>query len=312
MTEAFFEVFSMNVIEPGVFALSENAEIAPKPKPAPPVSNPVRMPSESDLQESEMRVRMALHSVKADLGDQIEIGRGESNSILVQGVLSSDTRKEEVESELQGIRDVQTSLTVPSEPSDSLMNTGDGAVAPDAVLLVQDQPLLQATLKARFPDLEARKSYVDSTLEAARVAMAHAWAIRHLRERYSEEMVAELEPSARQMLELLIRDHVTAIRGEVEVESELLKQVLPRFPVSASAGAASCSGDEWRSSSQAAFECLEKIQDDSSTLLAGSQNAQDSNDLVREVEETLQILKKQLPCISTQVSGNFLAENKSN
>jgi hypothetical protein len=312
VTEAFFEVFSMNVIEPGVFALSGNAELTPKAKPAPPVANPVRTPSEGELLEAEMRVRMALHSVKADLGDQIEIGRGESNSILVQGVLSSDTRKEEVESELQGIRDVQTSLTVPSEPSDSLMSAGAGTVAPDAVLLVEDQPLLQATLKAKFPELEARKSYVDSTLEAARVAMAHAWAVRHLRERYSPEEISELEPSARQMLELLIRDHVTAIRGEVEVESELLKQVLPRLPVSAGDGAVSCSGDEWQSSTQGAFECLEKIQDDTSILLAGSQNSQDANELVREVEETLQVLKKQLPCISSQVSGNFLAETKSN
>jgi hypothetical protein len=312
VTEAFFEVFSMNVIEPGVFALNGAAGAAPERKPAAEAVPVVRIPSEMELQEAEMRVRMALHSVRADLGDQIEIQRGESNSIRVEGVLSSDARKEEVESELEGIGDVQTSLTVPGESADRNEIAEGATVAPDAILLVEDQPLLQSTLKAKFPDLDARKEYVDSTLEAARVAMAHAWAVRHLQERYSPGVSPSLEPSARQMLELLIRDHVTAIRGEVEIESELLKQVLPRIPVSANDAAMSCSGSEWRSSSEATFECLQKIQDDSSILLAGSQNSQDANELVRELEETLQKLKKQLPCISTQVNGNFLAESKSN
>jgi hypothetical protein len=314
ITESFFEVFSMDVIDSPLLALNGAKASVSAPAPKPIAALPVRVPAENELEATEMRVRVALHSVQADVGDQIEIRRKGSNSISVEGVVPTTERKKEIESELLGFDHVRTSLTVPGAPSEagsSFSETADVAVTPDHSLVVEDYPLLQSILKSRFPSVEARKSYVDSTLEAAQFAMAHAWALRRLRERYTADSVARLDPSARQMLELLIRDHVVAIRKEVDIEAELLGEILPTLPETQQ-NTASCSATEWRSSTQAAFDCLEEIQDDTSVLLGGSQNLQDPERRIREVEVTIQALRKQLLTIDNQVAGNFLVQRQAN
>ncbi len=310
ITESFFEVFSMNVIDSNIFALNEGAQPQPVAKPIFPPTPAIHVPNENELQTAEMLVRVALHAVRADLGDQINIQRSDANAVIVQGVLPSEIRKREIESELQGIRDVHTSLAVAGDSLTSGANVdaanSEKDLIEDAPVVVADEPLLKSTLKTKFPDADARKTFVDSTLEAAQSAMAHAWAVRRLRERYSPDAVAQLDPSTRQMLGLLVRDHVAAMWEEIEAESELLKQVLPPHAPEVGVYAASCSGEDWRSSTKAAFTCLEKVQDDTTLLLAGSQNSQNVDCKVQELNDTIQKLREVLPNISRAVSGIYL------
>jgi hypothetical protein len=306
ITESFFEVFSMNVIDSPLLALSGAKGAISDPTAKPIAAPPARVPAESELEATEMRVRVAIHSVNADLGDQIEIQRGDSNSILVRGVLLSDARKHEIESELQGIDDVKMRFTVPGTVLGVNASAKD---FPGEALIVEDQPLLESLLIAQFPDVNARKAYVDSTLDAAQSALSHAWAIKRLMDRYTPRTISQLDSPSRQMLELLVRDHVKAIDSDVESASKLLQEVLPTVDFE-SGETPDCSGNDWRSSTLAAFGCLEKIQDDTSMLLAGSQNSQDSGSILPEVKETIQTIRKQLPKLNNQVGGNFLADNR--
>jgi hypothetical protein len=304
ITEKFFEVFSVNVIDPEIFAVKSEPlpektlpPVAPKPL-AP------RIPSEKDLLITEMRARVALHAVKADLGDQIELQRqGGLNGLTVEGVVSSNDRRVQIESEMQGIPDLQMHLTVPDQNNEA--PPPQDRALPDTAVVVEDQPLLQPQLKTKFPNAEARAAFVDATLEKAQLALAHAWAIKRLQERYSSQVIGNLDPPSRQTLELLLRDHVQALRGLVENEAALLQQLSPQFTQPCTQACTSVAKD-WRSASKITFSALETLQHDALILLAGSQGVQDRDAQLQEMTQALQALKVQMPAMCELVNGNFL------
>ncbi len=309
ITEKFFEVFSINVIDPEIFALKSNSLPEPASKPAPPKLLAPRVPSERELLNTEMRTRVALHSVKADLGDQIDLQRRTgANGLVIEGVVASQERKAQIESELQGIPDVQMNLTVPDQSAD-LVPAQDQSL-PDASVVVEDQPLLQSLLKAKFPNAEERSSFVDATLEQAQLALAHAWAIKRLEQRYTTQAIANLDPPSRQMLELLLRDHVHALRNLVETEARLLQQIAPQC-AQALESVRAIPPKDWRSASKSTFSALEILQHDALILLAGSQGIQDRDAELQEMNEALHDLKVQMPAMCELVNGNFLEKETS-
>jgi hypothetical protein len=310
ITEEFFEVFSLNVLDAGIFDLKSPPapEVAAKHATMKPVAP--RVPSEKELLMTEMRALVALHSVKADLGDQIELQRPVgSNFLVVQGVAPSEERKAQIESELQGIPGVQMNLTVPAQGNDPLSSAEEQPVAQVSVL-VDDQPLLEACLKTKFPDAEARASFVNTTLEHAQQALAHAWAIKRLEQRYPPQVISNLDPPSRQMLELLLRDHVHALRNLAETEVGLLRKISPQVPHVSEQGSLRPAKD-WRTASKATFSALETLQHDALILLAGSQGIQDLDGELREMNAAIHVLNVEMPVMGELVNGNFLEANET-
>jgi hypothetical protein len=310
ITEADFEVFSLNAIDPSLLSLKDGKETTASPliKLIRVPSRTTNAPSERQLQESEMRARIALHAVGADLGDQIALQRGARNTVVVEGVVNSTRRKQEVEAELTGIESVQAHLVIPSDviPEDGSNEGAIETIVPSAV--VNDTPLLKPILKTKFPDSDERRVFVDSALESIQSAMAHAWAVRRLRERYSDSDIAQLDAPARQMLELLIRDHATAIRASVEREASLLEGLIPSQGRFDDENAGPPANGDWRDLSQQVFSELEKIQHDGDLLLGGSPVSEDAAAISADTARYLQALRRELPALCEQVSGNFLAK----
>jgi hypothetical protein len=313
ITEADFEVFSLNAIDPSLFSLKDGTEsrLTPPTKPIRVASRTTYAPSEKQLQESEMRARVALHAVGADLGDQIALQRGARNTVVVEGVVNSPERKQEVEAELTGIESVQAHLVIPSDviPDQASNEMAIEMIVPSAV--VNDTPLLKPILKTKFPDTDERRAFVDNALESIQSAMAHAWAVRRLQERYSDSDVAQLDAPARQMLELLIRDHATAIRASVEREAVLLEGLIPSQGGPGDENARRPADGDWRDLSQQVFTELEKVQHDGDLLLAGSPVSEDPAAVSAETARYLQALRRELPALCEQVSGNFLAKRST-
>jgi putative zinc finger protein len=301
-----YEVFSLDAVDPSVFALNAPPQPQPEiPRVAAPAAPPLS-PSPDQLQEAELRARMALHAAGADLGDQIDVKQGERSGVVVQGIANSPERKEEIEAELMGVDGVKAQLVTPQDAPDP---SAEAELKPaEMAVVVDDQPMLEAALKEKFHDLGERKQFVDSALGASQSAMAHVWALRRLARRYAPEQIAQLTPASRQILELLIRDHVEAIREDVENESGLLHLILPESAGDGRLHGIEPLGSDWRQATEMLFRSLEKVQHDTSVLLAGSQSSQDVDATVQETRETVQTLKQQLPCLYDAVSGNFLVK----
>jgi hypothetical protein len=303
--ETAFEVISLDAINPSLLVFKGQPE-----KPVDHVAASTPTPSvitPEQLTQIELQARLALHMTGADLGEQIEIGRNPNSAVVIQGLAASEVRRKEILAALQGIPNVDMRLQTVSEvtAADRLPQPPYG----DNAVLVEAEPFLQEELEEKFPTVEERKSYVDSVLSSSGTAMANVWALRRLESRFAAQDVAGLNTPSRQMLELLIREHIGAIRQEVGTEARLVETVLPRssLPDTSPNSIPQCSGSNWRDATDHLFRCLGEIQEGTALLLAGSAStAQDQKDTSRRVSETLAALQAQIPCLYQQVSGDFL------
>jgi hypothetical protein len=83
---------------------------------------------------------------------------------------------------------------------------------------------VQEALAARMPAPADRAAFVNETLARADDALARAWALRRLAERYQPGDLTGLSPRSSQSLAALVDDHTAALRAAVDV---LITRVTP-------------------------------------------------------------------------------------
>ncbi len=133
---------------------------------------------------------------------------------------------------------------------------------PSREFVVRGHPALEGKLAERFPNAGERAAFVNRSLSLADLAMAHAWALRRLEERYSADQVALLNQSGRQTLELLVRDHVATIREEIAREEELVRPLLDPIQTEYESSGRPINGEDWRRSVLEMFESVQKVAED--------------------------------------------------
>jgi hypothetical protein len=322
VSELSYEFLNLDQIDLAIFSPPALAPIAPRPvsKPAPPAPAPI-LPTEAQLTQSELEARVALHAAEADLGEPLEISRGE-HSVVIRGLASSPERKEELLAVLRDIPFAEAQL----QPIPKSEEFSPGV---PSVVVVDGHPALEDALQKQFPNSEQRAAFVNRALAISQEATAHAWALHRLEESYTPARIALLSGPSRRILELLIRDHVDALHRNVDAEIDLIGLLPPlRFhsldslsdspaamavSLSASrtnAGTGGIGSEDWRSGVTRTFPSLEKLHEDVVVLLSGS-NAQsvDAGALKANLEEILGHLKGTLPGLDREVTGTFLGTN---
>ena len=93
---------------------------------------------------------------------------------------------------------------------------------------------LEQQLEERYPKAEDRSAFINGVVELVQEALAQAWALRRLRDHYGPETVAQLSRGSRQTLELLIRDHVSVLRQNVDEARDMVATIVSPEPVSGS------------------------------------------------------------------------------
>jgi hypothetical protein len=204
------------------------------------------LPSEAELAAAEVEVWYALHSAQACIGRPIEVRRG-SSLVEVEGVVDNDERKAQVLIALRGIPFVAAKITSSTESADK---QGDKESPP-----VLEPPAPVDDSKAKLPVEDFLKRYFSAGKCAAgvkdareacaekeiaalsRQALAHseqareqAWALRRLAEWDLFRRRDKLRTSTRRLLELMVREHMTALRKELEESWTQLKPVLSLLP----------------------------------------------------------------------------------
>src|SRR5262249_41216121 len=116
------------------------------------------------------------------------------------------------------------------DQSDSIERDANGELAGNVMLA---KPVLDETLKERFPNPGERTAFVNRAVEIAEGTLARAWALRRLRDRYAPEEVARLSSESRRKLELLIRDDTSALRQYVSDARSFISPVLQSQAVTA-------------------------------------------------------------------------------
>jgi hypothetical protein len=348
ITELAWDVFPLEAVDSAIFStepmrpdVTRSANLVPPPP----------SPTDAELTESELQARVAIHAEGADLGEQIELDRGlpssrpssGERSVVVRGIVSTPERKNSLLAALQGIPHVELHLqtveeaatqqkefsadksegTEPQIAHGTLVLESRVASArvearsnePSAVAVIGRRALEQQ-LEERYPKAEDRAAFINRGVELVQEALAQAWALRRLRDRYGPETVAQLSRGSRQTLELLIRDHVSVLRQHVDetramvatlVSPEPSAEVSPQptldAPMSASAPVR-----DWRYTVAEIFPEVQRVNENTAALLAGSgRTAAEGQALVRDLQLALAKLQAQLPVLYQHVSGPFLS-----
>jgi hypothetical protein len=207
-----------------------------------------------------MAVRVALHDAHADLGEDITL-RATPAGVAVQGVVGAAARRDSITRALADLDGASVSVRTADEVSAPARasNTRDtrgpratpgtraisatrgtggindvepsrsvGAVGPIGAVGAGESPAfanaLQEALAARMPVPADRAAFVNETLARADEALARAWALRRLAERYPSRDVTSLSRLSSQSLAALVDDHTAALRTAVDV---LITRVTP-------------------------------------------------------------------------------------
>jgi hypothetical protein len=198
------------------------------PSPAPDFSQPLAPQNTRKLLESELAVRYALHGIGADLGEPIDIQTGAHGfgPVSVVGIVSSPERKRELLLALRDLPQVTAQLQTEEEAARRQPHAPVTRAEPKVV--VARSPI-ERELLAYFGDPGAVENFSKHAAALTEDLMAHAWALRHLSERYSVHGTkGELtfSGSSRQLLQTMRRDHLGAMSSATSELENLLGPVL--------------------------------------------------------------------------------------
>ena len=191
------------------------------------VSRTAARPTESSLLRSEVMARAAMHGIGADLGDPIDFYRTKSGSIRVQGIATSEQRREELMTALKGLPYVQVRLQMLTSrhPRRATQQLGVATEMPGGSV-----PALEELLAKNVPDPEERREVVNNVLRASQESLLRAWALRKLAERYSPTEVKRMDDGSLATIRRLLADHLADLRRQVNLEQEAVNRFANQAP----------------------------------------------------------------------------------
>jgi len=256
---------------------------------------------------SELRVRTILHSLGADLGEQITIRSTPNGLIQVDGTAEDETRKRQITSALAGIQHTQLRITTVGQAAVQPQTGRSLTDSNSATVVTGNPPLLEEQLEKRFPGSDQRTQYVNLSLSLCESASARAWALNRLADRYTPGQIALLDSDAQRQLQSLLTDHITALREDVSRLQNQLGQVLSSASNTAAANTTSSPAittepDDWRRRTHRVHSSVEITNEAVSVLLAGSSEISDSPDKLQlRLRTTLTQLQAELQLLDQQI-----------
>jgi hypothetical protein len=180
-------------------------------------TQPVDNPSETEL-----AVRYALHGIGADLDEPIEVQTGTRGpgSVSVVGIVASSERRQQVLAALAGISGTTARLQTEEEAAQILRQEPTPARRDVPPAVTVHSPI-DKKLLTYLGDPLAVENFSNRAAALTNDLMAHAWALRHLSERYpavGAQPETPLSAPSRELLQIMRRDHQQAMS---EATSEL-------------------------------------------------------------------------------------------
>jgi hypothetical protein len=247
------------------------------------------MPSVEELAEAELRARLALHGIKADLGEEILYAQ-RRHDVNVAARVDSEARREEIANALAGIAhlsvDVQTYSEAAPRGADA---TGEkDSREPGRITLetATSMPQLADLLARLLPDEKSRIAFVNDTLAQSQVALDHAFAIGRLASRYSAQETALLDGRGKQALGMLLAGHCDSMGQALFA----LDRAVGKLQGSKQMFSSKIEGSDWRPASGELRRSVVEMHQALRGALAGNAGP----DIVPSAEELVGGLKTKL------------------
>lgn len=286
------------------------ASVSPAPAPS-----PTAAPSAAALMEAETAALYALHRVQADLGEQIEVLREADRQIVVQGLVETDARKQQLTEALADI----ALLAVRIQSVEEVVRQAAKQTQPVVVIPADESRSESATRRSAFEQTlsqhfavqgESRKNAELKVVEFSNAAMAgtsamisQAWALRRLSERFAAER--ELPAPARQRVEEMLGHHIAALQERLRLLRGHLGPVLSVIAGGdddPAAAALPAPEPDWQGQALTVFRSAEHAHQLAGRLFSSGQGpaeapaqaARQLLDGVAKLDGALQILSRQI------------------
>jgi anti-sigma factor RsiW len=199
---------------------------------------------------AEVEVAVALHDVGADLGDDINVFQMSDGSLLVQGILDSTARKQQVQVALRAVAsplraEIESAPNRRSATMELFEPPWRASVAPTLpmpmagrhpVVRIADLsgagiPMyerLRASFDGRIDADQAIATFITDLLQRSDGALFHVWALRKLDWQFSERRVQALPPPSLEQIDMLRRAHREALAKTVRDMTAMLTSITER------------------------------------------------------------------------------------
>lgn len=207
------------------------------PIPALTPPSPAAPPTEAELRAKEVELLYALHRLHACLGEPVEVIRLAHGGLLVRGLLSSRERKAELLAALNEV-DSPEWVTIDLKTFHEASGTEEpgGSATPPAetspVTFGTESLYFQDRLRsyfarqgARMPDEEVTE-FANRAVSLSDLLLSEAWALRRLVELFTAEERQPLDFRSLWLVEVMLRDHLSALREQGRNARLLLEPVL--------------------------------------------------------------------------------------
>ena len=255
-TELSFETVPVGtvdqkVFQPDVELLAPIESAAPanrfntsvtKPAPAP----LIHLPTAVELAALEVNVLYLLDQINANSGEQVQVRRLAGKELVVEAIVESDKRKTEILRALAAVSDnplVKMDVLTLDEAIRRQVNAPRGSDSLELIVISSDRILVYDDVRrylerenarsrsganSSSPDIEEEiRRFSVRMLDTSRQALLHAFALKHLTQRFSATDLAVLDDDSRRKLHDMIRTHARAIRQNV---AALRRDLTPMFP----------------------------------------------------------------------------------
>ena len=281
------------------------------------------LPGKQEVAEAEIQAEVLLHGLGADLGEQINIAAQAGRGVSIDGVVVDDARKQQLLAVLRTIPHTQTHILTVEEaaqqPSATPVSSPATPAASSMQVMVAAPALLDAELKAHFPDKDQRSAYVNQTLSLAQLASARAWALNRLADRHPPQLVAALGVDGRHKLQVLLTDHVSALREDIGSLQNEVAEILPRSSNTPAANtsvkeppearsATPETTEDWRDRIHRIHSATEAIHESIAALLSSSQpsDRKDADAIEVNLRTTLTQVQTELQTLDQKVQETDL------
>jgi hypothetical protein len=232
--------------------------------PAPPVQTQSQPPAAAapaaNLDEAELELRYAMFLQRLDGDEDLQVSRA-VDAVVLSGVASSAERLRQLRAALAGLRGVRLSISEPSSAVGGMPPTPSQRTANGSSV-----PLLKDRLDSAFPSVEARRDFVDSCLAASDSALSHAWALKRLADRYTDNDRRALKPESQTKLNEMLREHLK----QLGAANATLNGLMDLVPASRQSRAETPTG--WRPAVAALFDFVQQQDALVAAMAAGTQN----------------------------------------
>lgn len=241
--------------------VARNVEVPVRPSvPSGTAALPPRAPASIS---DELQVLSALHQIGADLGDPIEVKRA-GGKVQVSGVGVPPQRQQQIHKMLDPLPNVSVYFANPAAVSSEVPATSGGAMAatdsPRSVPAgtAQTRPVQQ--LVQQLGGQAEFERFSSQILDANEAAMARAYALRGLAQRFPATEESAMSAADRRELRSMAAEHLAVMASQIAAIQRVLGPVLASLGSPAAPHPAAAAADRWQPAAEEAFRASRRVE----------------------------------------------------